>query len=122
MKAQAQRRAIARFMLGSNICSCGLHWLQSDKKGCGNPVANYPGDLNAMAWVEQTLTPDQREDYAHALSQMVPQSVNHGPLAVDEPEAGDIMCWSLFDLATATATQRAEAFLRTVGLWTEDAP
>ncbi len=57
-----------------------------------NELPDYLGDLNAMAEAEKVLSPDQGWEYATHLAVM-----GNG--------------WS------ATAAQRAEAFLRTLNLW-----
>lgn len=73
-------------------------------------VPDYPHDLNAMAAAEQTLDstyyPDdtsEYDDYIWALTEvcqgaLVPEDKRNHPVS-------------------ATAAQRAEAFLRTKGLW-----
>lgn len=58
---------------------------------------NYHGDLNAMHEAEGTLTPRQLETYWRELLAL---NGNHFPYALN-----------------ATAAQRAEAFLRTIGKW-----
>jgi len=63
---------------------------------------NYSGDLNAMHEAEKMLT--QAQDY-HYRASILPAVCNDG--------SGMIAM-------TATAAQRAEAFLRTIGKW-EDA-
>ena len=59
---------------------------------------NYPLDLNAMHDVEKVLTNEQLEVYCNIL-----HKPNHG------------VYWAIH----ATASQRAEAFLRTIGKWEE---
>lgn len=74
-----------------------------------NKFPDYLNDLNAMFAAEETLTDEQRRDYAHRLGLMV------GPRGYDE--------WSgLYDfyLTHLTAAQRAEAFLKTIGKWEDD--
>ena len=61
-------------------------------------VPNYPFDLNAMHEVEKVLTNEQLEVYCNIL-----HKPNHG------------VYWAIH----ATASQRAEAFLRTIGKWEE---
>ena len=107
MTKEAQRIAIAE--------ACG--WINQGKaKGVPalnhrwfNPSINswygddnlpdYLYDLNAMHEAEKVLNFQQRSEYVSRLSSMV----SHG-----------------FDFCHATATQRAEAFLRTLGLWIEE--
>jgi hypothetical protein len=77
---------------------CGWHyydgWKHEDGREDSPP--NYCDDLNAMHEAEQVLTLEQLLIYAHCL----------------ESEYG-------FFGVTATARQRAEAFLRMLGKWEE---
>ena len=61
-------------------------------------LPNYPFDLNAMHEAEKVLTWKNQGDYAAALGRSYDGSFPH---------------------VTATASQRAEAFLRTIGKWEE---
>ena len=61
-------------------------------------LPRYLKDLNAMHEAEKVLTPKQRCDYMDFLD---PQEQNG------------------WDVCHATASQRAEAFLRTLNLWKE---
>lgn len=71
-----------------------------DDDGCYQEgMPDYLSDLNAMHEAEKILTDQQQVDYAHALRTIV----GWNPM------------WA------ATAAQRAEAFLRSLGLWKEDA-
>jgi hypothetical protein len=75
----------------------------------GHDIPNYCTDLNAMALVEAALTGDQRANYY----------TTHLP---------DVTCCDLDGwihlqfpkIVSATARQRAEAFLRTIGKWKEE--
>jgi len=62
-------------------------------------LPDYLNDLNAMREAEGVLTEDQREEYCALLLSEDPY-----------PESS-----SRWSCAHATATQRAEAFLRTIG-------
>lgn len=71
-------------------------------------VPDYPGDLNAMHEAEKSLNlnPDDKNGhywrYQLALSEVVnAKERNKGPIAI----------------IRATAAQRAEAYLRTIGKW-----
>ena len=66
-------------------------------------IPDYINDLNAIHEAEKRLTRNQRHDYIDALECIA------GDLAVDE-----------WDTITATATQRAEAFLKTLNKWEVD--
>lgn len=67
---------------------------------------NYPGDLNAMHEAEENLSAIQRCQFAEKLFRVL---------------IGDD-CVTEFMKIHATAEQRAEAFLRTLGLWVEGQP
>jgi hypothetical protein len=61
-------------------------------------IPDYLNDLNAMHEAEKALTSEQLEVYCNIL-----HKPNHG------------VYWAIH----ATASQRAEAFLRTIGKWEE---
>ena len=63
-------------------------------------IPDYLNDLNAMHKAEKTLNPIQAAEYARILTSIAWQS--------EQP---------VFAPMTATAAQRAEAFLRTLNLW-----
>ena len=60
---------------------------------------DYPNDLNAMHEAEKALTLEQWDKYIDRLDDWVP---------------------SMRNVAHATASERAEAFLRTLNLWTDE--
>ena len=62
-------------------------------------IPDYLGSLDVMHEVEKVLTRDQRQEYVNLLW----------------PNG-----YSVQDAIMAPASQRAEAFLKTLGLWTED--
>ena len=65
------------------------------------PLPDYLNDLNAMHEAEKTLTFHQETDYiAHLMRQHKDNPMTQGFMA--------------------TAAQRAEAFLRTLNLWTDE--
>ena len=66
-------------------------------------VPNYPFDLNAMHEVEKVLTPEQLVDYC---AFRLRATTGEG-------------CVTDYKMIRATASQRAEAFLRTIGKWEE---
>jgi hypothetical protein len=70
---------------------------------------NYCNDLNAMHDAEKVLDYEQCEAYSNAVADIV-QAANHNK---DYP-----LPWH-FARIYATARQRAEAFLRTLGKWEE---
>lgn len=77
--------------------------------GCRHPswgggscsVPNYPYDLNAMHEAESALNLNQWDAYESHLKSITAQAGVYSPIR-------------------ATAAQRAEAFLRTLNLWTEE--
>ncbi len=72
----------------------------SDYSWGENVIPNYLKDLNAMHEAEKALTAPQQDDYYDALTDVI----THGNFFAD---------------IHATAAQRAEAFLRTIGKWTD---
>ena len=74
-------------------------------------VPDYLTDLNAMHEAEKVLTGGSNSDYGFNLAEVLGI-----PEARSEWDT-DTLQW----IATATARQRAEAFLRTLNLWIEEA-
>ena len=68
---------------------------------------DYLGDLNACHEMEKALTYEQMIDYSRHVGKAVTRHLPSSRAA-----------WMDFKLITATAAQRAEAFLRTLNLWT----
>lgn len=64
---------------------------------CPSVVPKYTTDLNAMHQAEKVLTAEQWHEYDRLMPLRDPQKIH------------------------ATAAQRAEAFLRTLNLWRDDA-
>jgi len=99
MKPEAQRIAIAeacgfaRAMTGSRIYLGRSYFEES--------LPNYLNDLNAMHEAEKVLNLAQFWTYADLLRE------HHNGLGVD-------------GYITASAAQRAKAFLRTLGKWEDD--
>ena len=71
-------------------------------------VPQYLNDLNAMHDAEKVLTQDQMIDYSRHVGKSV---TSHLPASR--------AAWMDFQLINVTASQRAEAFLRTIGKWEE---
>jgi hypothetical protein len=109
---EAQRIAIAE--------ACG--WTQIESCTCCDGVSrgyqptpgahkkhlpDYLNDLNAMHDAEKVLTNEQDLEYSEALEQVV-----KGRFVTNNAE-------DMRRLRSATAAQRAEAFLRTIGKWRE---
>ena len=68
-----------------------------------NTLPNYLNDLNAMHDAEKVLTPEQLVDYC---AFRLRATTGEG-------------CVTDYKMIRATASQRAEAFLRTIGKWEE---
>ena len=73
-------------------------WFPAGKYYGSAGIPDYLNDLNAMHEAEKVLTWKNQGDYAAALGRSYDGSFPH---------------------VTATASQRAEAFLRTIGKWEE---
>ena len=114
MNEEAQRRAIAE------ACGWDFDPLEAQEWGsrgtwCKSPdndelwfhchVPDYLHDLNAMHDAWSALTMPQKANFAVGLNKLTGLENN-------------ICGW--IHLIGATAPQRAEAFLRTLGLWAED--
>jgi hypothetical protein len=91
-------RAIAK-AVGWESETSGPSWYEYETK-----MPNYCNDLNAMHEAEEALNPIKAAEYARMLTFIAWQS--------EQP---------VFAPMTATARQRAEAFLRTIGKWEEEA-
>lgn len=120
MTPEAQRIAIAE-LLGWTQRTEGLFWnedkqraailkgsaLEATRRKMGLPCDNgvlLPDpltDLNAIHDAEKVLTGTQNEDYWDEVAKLVPDTKG------------------MFGILHATAAHRAEAFLRTVGRWTD---
>ena len=87
----------------------GPSWCEYETK-----MPNYCNDLNAMHEAENKLTPFQRIKHGHFLQKILNEAV-FGFVSNYESESK-----SLSRVASATAAQRAEAFLRTIGKWEEE--
>jgi len=108
MKPEEQRIAIAT--------ACGwkevqppfeFRWMNPQTKWTEPEVPDYLSDLNAMNDAEGMLKGEQARDYANRLF--------HITLANRENIEED----SWFIHVRATASHRAEAFLKTLNLWTD---
>lgn len=73
---------------------------------CLIDVPNYPEDLNAMHEAECHLKVGQVESFVEELMGLIPKS-EYGPR--------DRLFW----FCHATASQRSEAFVKTIGKWEE---
>jgi hypothetical protein len=82
----------------------GLMGVESETHGCRTGIECYTHDLNAMHDAEKSLTKQQVREYQTYMYDMACEIKN---------TCGRWMPYS------ATARQRAEAFLRTLGKWEE---
>ena len=125
MTQEKQRKAIAK--------ACGWTEIQlSEYAPFGNPylvgrspnrvaenlqnIPDFCNDLNAMHEAEKVLYADQLVDYVKHLAAIHPLFCVD--VLDDRDPAGD-WHFEMTRLITATAAQRAEAFLRTIGKWEE---
>ena len=105
MSPQKQRIAIAT--------ACGWEPRPEGHFNCDAPdrtMPDYLSDLNAMREARAILTPDQQIQFSFFVGKSVTRM-----LRVNQAE------WMDFCLIDANAQCQAEAFLRTLGLWEEDA-
>ena len=125
MSPEAQRIAIAkacgfsdirlrnRLEIGEyfdQLWEC-LVWRDRDECGSGGPtwgrkIPDYLDDLNAIHDAEMILSPEQSTRYAEFILDI---------LEIPTPFIGTARC--AFLTGHAIATQRAEAFLKTLNLW-----
>ncbi len=100
-----QREAIAK-ACGWTEQSLGW-WRHEDHKLDAVILPDYLNDLNAMHEAEKILTPKQWNTYTVNLARTIAEC-HDANIKVSVPTNV---------LLSATAAQRAEAFLRTLGLW-----
>lgn len=121
MNTEKQRIAIAeaRGMIGPFENS--EEWFENgDSDGCmivlrdatGKRVPDYLNDLNAMHEAEEVLLGDQRIIFLDELLDVL--GIKLGP------GGWDMDLYSVYLMTRATAEQRAEAFLRTIGKWEDE--
>ena len=113
MNKENQRIAIAeacgwkvkrRDITGYNVWEPDAEFPAQLTNNIENKLPDYLNDLNAMHEAEKVLTPEQLVDYC-AFS-----------LRVATGEG----CVTDYKMIRATASHRAEAFLRTIGKWSID--
>lgn len=88
-------------------------WRKGRKYAYLDEIPHYTEDLNAMHEAVSRLKGWHQHKYAENLMDVC-----------QEHPIGTVPCWdtdrkSLFVLMQATAAQRAEAYLKTLNLWTE---
>jgi len=85
----------------------GVEGLWEDPNGKQqSTIPNYYGDLNTMHDAEKTLDEKQERDFVFRL-------------LIKLVDGSTITLGEHFTMVHATAPQRAEAFLRTIGQWDE---
>lgn len=106
MKPEKQQIAIAEAMGEINVrfTESGMCIASTGRDNLGefwgsHGVPDWLNDLNAMHEVEESMTQQQLEVYCNMIHKK-----NHG------------IYWAIH----ATAAQRAEAFLRTIGKWEDE--
>jgi hypothetical protein len=107
MKPEKQRLVIAEAS-GWTVSANGWwsHPTLPDNGGAMPDAPDYIADLNAMHEAEKVLTYEQAEEFVEYLADQKNIAENPPP-------------WR-FNVASATAAQRAEAFLKTIGKWEDD--
>lgn len=121
MSPEKQRIAIAmacgwtdirrqRLYLGDQVWGTKLKGGEKHR----NRIPDYPNDLNACHEMEKVLSEEQKITFAGWVNYIYLSTDIHY-LAV--PKARRL---EVFSLVHATASQRAEAFLRTLGLWEDE--
>jgi len=123
MNKELQRIKIAEFCGWADVNLSGMHtsvpWGYDPQDGRLRIVPDYLNDLNAMREAEKLLTPQQSREYdGHLLAILgfdreITIANEDGSATVDFEQ----MCKAL---RSAAAAQRAEAFLRTLNLWTDE--
>lgn len=115
MKSEDQRIAIAEACGWEYVEDCYGWPTHADRRIEGNGMSKIPdylNDLNAMHEAEKSLTLTDGGVFAKHLL-----SILDGEFPPDSFEDGTTNIFRIFDAAHATAEQRAEAFLKTLGLW-----
>ena len=94
----------------------GQHWLSP--AGVLRPAHHMPdylNDLNACHETEKVLTYEQKEQFVFWMNHIHPSAdIHHSDTQKD-------FRLEVFSLVHSPAPQRCEAFLRTLGLWEEEA-
>lgn len=117
MKPEQQRIAIAEACGWKLGCKCRLQqprWRSPSNDGCcsASELPDYLNDLNAMNSVVSSLEGDvTHQNFIDNLIIVI--------LGEDKAQS-DGSYSETWLMLTATAAQRAEAFLKTIGKWIED--
>lgn len=108
MTPEAQRIAIAEACgwMFDHINRYAMYYVPSTDCHVGDPLS----DLNACREASKFLTYEQCEQYASHIWEIVMDAEDD----MENPRPSNFAC------LTATAAQRCEAFLKTIGKWTDD--
>ena len=117
MTLEQQRIAIAEAYGWTEISMRCLWGLPPGRVDCGTEnclkhLPDYLNDLNAMREAEKCLNYDQCEQYASDIWAIIMCAEER----MENPPPSNFACLH------ATAVQRAEAFLSTLGLWVGEQP
>lgn len=128
MTPLAQRIAIAKavgwkqqeqfedsFSKPTTKVSRGLMWTHPELPVPVRVLPNYLSDLNAMHEAENILTDNQAGTYLDNLIIVTEAKESFGFKPTEDR-------WNHWSVYHATASQRAEAFLRTLSLWEDSVP
>lgn len=116
MTPKAQQIAIAK--------ACGWTEIWRAERLYGKPpdggsaiyvVPGYLHDLNACHEMEKVLTEREQLAYIEEIGKLVRDAYSKTGRDPRSCEDREVIFWHM----TATATQRCDAFLRTLGLWRE---
>ena len=113
MTPDQQQRAIEK-VCGWKPHPDGIGYYQGEHSvwKSSKPSPDYLNDLNACHEAEKVLTYEQKEQFVFWLNHLHPSADIH------HAEKKRELRLDVFDLVHATAAQRAEAFIRTLNLWT----
>lgn len=99
-------------------CYGNLGWLSKAGHGKVEFVPNYPADLNACHEMEKVLTRKQRIEARWHLVQITDDNYDTwGPHEYNTLGVWEVSLTDIDACLNATARQRCEAFLRTLGKW-----
>ena len=118
MSPEKQRIAIATACGWTKFNSATHKWAilyGQPPNACSNSweLPHFLNDLNAMHAAEKVLTYEQKEQFVFWMNHIHPSAdIHHSDTQKD-------FRLEVFSLVHSPASQRAEAFLRTLGLWEE---
>lgn len=95
-------------------CACD-EWIHESTDGVPSELPDYLNDLNAMHEAEKSLDVTQHLEFPMELRCIIQRDCNKPECYIPGAERSQLIADYWF--YHATAAQRAEAFLRTLGLW-----